>query len=147
MSTRQEGSEVRVERVEGAVWVTNAVLAVFSLVLLVYFLLGIDGAARYAVAAVGSGLAGLLCWVNFRRRHILVITPERVGCGFVGGQMFWVDRNRIGSVRVVQSLLLQVRFYDPDGRLFASHVLSHFDAKEIRRAFESAGIPGQQGER
>lgn len=145
MSTRQEGSELRVERVEWAVWVTTAVQAVFGLVLAVYFFLGFDGATRYVVAAVVSGLAGLLCWVNFRRRHILVITPDRVGCGFVGGQMWWVDRNRIGSVRVFQSLLLEVRFYGPEGRLFATHVLSHFDAKEIRRAFESAGIPMWQG--
>ncbi len=145
MSTRQEGSELRVERVEWAVWVTTAVLAVFSLVLAVYFLLGFDGAARYVVTAVGLGLAVLLCWLNFRRRHILVITPDRVGCGVVGGQMLWVDRNRIGSVRVFQGLLLQVRFYGPDGRLFATHVLSHFDAKEIRRAFDSAGIPRLQG--
>ena len=140
MVTSQDGSGVRVERVEWAAWFTTGVLALFTVVLAVYFLSLPGRVTGYVVAAVISSLGFVLCRTNFRRRHVLLIEPDRVGYGFVGGPMWWVERDRIGAVRVHRNLLLQVRFMDTDGRLLAAHVLSHFDPGEVRRALESAGI-------
>jgi len=137
----QEGSETRVERVEWRMWVETGVGVSLALILAAYFASLVDRRIEYLPVAGLITLGIMLLIIGVRRRPVCVIESARVGYGFLKGKMWWLDRDRIGSVLVRNDLLLQVRFFDRDGRLFDSSVLAFFDPKELRQAFESAGIP------
>ncbi|MGH8907053.1 MAG: hypothetical protein ACRD0K_11165 [Egibacteraceae bacterium] len=122
-------------------WVENGVSVSLALIIAFYFTSLADRPVEY-LPVVGVIALGVLLFVTgVRRRPVCVIEPTRVGYGFVGGRMWWFDREQMRSVLVRQDLLLQVRFYDRDGKITASHVFGCFDPKEPRQAFESAGIP------
>jgi hypothetical protein len=141
MTIHQEDGEIRVERVEqtartmaGGCLVTFAIGAGYIAALA-------DSLGDWLMAGGLMLMGAWLARINLRRRHVCIIQPDRIGYGFLGGRLWWVERHRIGIVRVYQSFLLEVRFLDPDGRLFASHVFSNFDRKELRQALEMAGVP------
>ncbi len=139
-----EGSTTRVERDERRMWIETAAPVIGCLMLAIYFASLADRLVEY-LPVVGVIALGIVLLVSgIRRRQVCVIEPTRIGYGFPEkkNKMWWVDRDRVGSVLVRQDMLLQVRFYDRnDGRMFASTVFGHFNPKELRQAFESAGIP------
>jgi hypothetical protein len=138
----REGSEIRVERVEWRMWVETGVLLVGSLILAVYFTALPNRPFTYFAAAAVVAFGLLLFVSGMRRRQVCVIEPRRFGFGYLDkDKMWWFDRDCLASVRVRKDLLLQVRFYGHDGRMFATSVFAYFDPKELRQAFESAGIP------
>ena len=141
MAIHQEDGEIRVERVEQSARTMAGTCLVIFLIGAGYVVALADSLGDWLMAGglvlFGAGLAR----VNLRRRHVCIIQPDRIGYGLAGSPLCWIERDRIGSVRVYQSFLLQLRFLDPDGRLFASHVFSNFDHKELRQALVTAGVP------
>lgn len=137
-----EESTTRVERVEWRMRVETGVPVIGCLILAIYFASLADSPVEY-LAVVGVIVVGILLFISgIRRRQVCVIEPTRIGYGYIGGKMWWHDRDRLGSVLVRKDLLLQARFYDrDDGRMFGYMVFAFFDPKELRQAFDSAGIP------
>ena len=136
-----KGVETRVERVEWRMWVETGAVAICGLFLAIYLAVQPNRPFSYLAAGGVTALAVLLFVSGVRRRGVCIIEPTKIRYGFLKGKMWWLDRDRVGSVLVRQDLLLQVRFYGHDGKMFASHVFGHFNPKELRQAFESAGIP------
>ncbi|MGH8907051.1 MAG: hypothetical protein ACRD0K_11155 [Egibacteraceae bacterium] len=136
-----EESTIRVERDERRMWVEAGAPVIGSLGFAAYLAALADRPVEYLPVVGVIALGVLLLVSGIRRRHLCVIEPTRIGFGFLGGRMWWLDRDRIGSVRVRQGLMLEVLFCDRDGKMFDNHAFACFDPKELRQAFESAGIP------
>ena len=138
---QREGQTVRVFRQMWKVWLTIGVgTGCGVLVMLFGYFGGPPGPRRpvWLLPIVGVVLlAGIFTWMG---RDVCVIEPTRVGYGRQGKHMFWVDRQRIGWVRIRPRLYLEMLFYGHDGRLFASAIMNHFSPQELREALASAGV-------
>ncbi|MGH8933958.1 MAG: hypothetical protein ACRDZO_25820 [Egibacteraceae bacterium] len=136
-----DGSRTRVERDEHRMWFETGIVVTGCLILSVYLAWPPNRPAHYAVAG-GVIAVGIVLLISvIRQRGVCIMEPTRIGYGFIAGKMWWHDRDRVGSVLVRERPLLEVRFYGRDGKMIASHVFGCFDPKELRQAFESAGIP------
>ena len=136
------GEEIRVERQEWRRWVELvAGGGVFLGVL--WFLVFAPGKRPAPYLAVLVLLAVFVATVRFylRRRDVLIVSPDRLGHGAVDGPIRWIPRDEVGSVRIRRTPLFDVSFYDKNDRFLTSAIFSFFSVREVREAFESAGIP------
>lgn len=139
----REGSEIRVERSEEKARNTAYLGTVFSVGLGVYVATLADRPLDWLIVA-GFLTAGLLlCRETLRRRNVCIIRPDEIGHGDIGGKMYWFDRGPIARVTVADHLFVHVFAWDRNGESRESFVMAHFDAAELRQAFEEAGIPGR----
>jgi len=137
----KNGGEIRVERDERAVRQVLVIGASLSAATLGVFALSADRPTEYLFLLPIAVICALLMISHLQRRQVCVIRSDQIGYGSVNGRMWWVQRDQVGSVGIQQYPLLQVSFYGLDGRLMTSTVFESFSVEELRKAFESAGIP------
>jgi fatty acid desaturase len=142
----REGSEIRIERSEekarqiaGACFLVPALVAVWGLFVA-------DELRDWLFLAGFIGLGIHLGRHNLRHRDICIIRPDQVGYT-VAGEMRWIDRAPLAFVQVIETLIVQVVFFDVQGKTRESFTLGNFDVGELREAFEEAGIPSRQRRR
>ncbi len=133
--------EIRIERDPLRVWIENLAGAGAALAFLVFALVAAHEPLHYLmVLAIAAGFSAVVL-VSVRRHHVCIIGHDRIGFGDVNGPMEWIPRRQVASVRVRKTPFFQVSFYDTDGKLSGSNVFAFFSVREVREAFESAGIP------
>lgn len=137
---RQDGQATRVERVESRMWVESGVGAGIAVILAGYFATRPVQPFGLVVAAVLVLLGLGLLVTGIRRRAVCVIELSRVGWGDVDGRMWWFERDRVASARVVRLPVTAVSLFDGRDKLVAHRILSFFDPEELRQAFTEAGI-------
>jgi hypothetical protein len=143
MTVNREGSEIRIERSEAkARQIAGACFLVPALVV-VWGLFVADEVVDWLFLVGFLALGIHLGRHNLRHRDICIIRPDQVGWT-VAGKMRWIDRAPLASVQVVETFVLQVAFFDAQGKTRESFTLGNFDAGEVREAFEEAGIPPKQ---
>ncbi len=140
MATSRNGSEIRVERSEHKVRVNGWLSFLVPGAIATYGAFLSDSLTDWLLVAAFFALGLHLIRHNFKRRDVVVITPDRIGHGPVGGELTWIDRTGLHSVYIADNVIFQIQLFDPEGKLRNSFVLSNFDSKELRQAFSEAGF-------